>query len=277
MKLPNCWSIQIGSGDSLAMLGGMENKEKSMKNTSQVLIRAVSVAAMLAGAAVISVVPTPWDAAYAGNGKSGEKGNGGNKGNRGNSGNKGNSGAQSSKGGNGNGAIASELKGLNAAHANPQALANAAPNSMPGKLYSFQQAYQAIAAAQANADEAQALYDALAAMDEKAVFAAYYPDAEYDEDGNPILRDGEGNPLTGDAYDEAYAAALAPADEEYNAALAAAGVTLGEMQDALAQAEGDSEAAYLLLTDGRELSPEAYAALMAMLGIELPAEEPVTQ
>ena len=38
------------------------------------------------------------------------------------------------------GAIASELKGLNAAHASQNGLENSSPNSMPGKLFTYQQA-----------------------------------------------------------------------------------------------------------------------------------------
>ncbi|MBQ2261785.1 MAG: hypothetical protein II336_10485 [Loktanella sp.] len=41
----------------------------------------------------------------------------------------------------GRSALASELKELNAANASPQALANAAPNSMPGKLAAFRDEY----------------------------------------------------------------------------------------------------------------------------------------
>ncbi len=70
----------------------------------------------------------------------GGNGNGnGNGDSRGNSAN-----AQSAeKGNNGRGAIASELKGLNAAHANINGLMNANPNSQVGQIYAYQQAIAA--------------------------------------------------------------------------------------------------------------------------------------
>ncbi len=78
---------------------------------------------------------------------------------------------------NANGKLRSELKGLNAVHANPQALANAAPNSQVGRIATYKTAAlgtiaaaEAALTAQAEKDAAQALLDAanadLAALDE---------------------------------------------------------------------------------------------------------------
>ena len=73
-------------------------------------------------------------AAKGGNGNGNGNGNG-----RGNSAN-----AQNAeKGNNGRGAIASELKGLNAAHANINGLMNANPDSQVGQIYAYQQAIAA--------------------------------------------------------------------------------------------------------------------------------------
>jgi hypothetical protein len=76
---------------------------------------------------------------------------GGNGNGRGNSAN-----AQNAeKGNNGRGAIASELKGLNAAHANINGLMNANPDSRVGQIYAFQ---QATLGAEAAGAEAEALF-----------------------------------------------------------------------------------------------------------------------
>lgn len=63
-------------------------------------------------------------------------------------------------GGQGRGALASELKALNAAHASPQALANAAPDSMPGRLAVFKDSYETMLAATTTLNEATAARDA---------------------------------------------------------------------------------------------------------------------
>lgn len=76
------------------------------------------------------------------------KGGNGNGNGRGNSAN-----AQSAeKGNNGRGAIASELKGLNAAHANINGLMNANPDSQVGRIYAYQQAILGVAGAGADAE-----------------------------------------------------------------------------------------------------------------------------
>lgn len=116
------------------------------------------------------------DAAYAGNGS----GNGGGNGNGG-----GKSGDKSSKSSKadkakkttktkaGTGAIASELKGLNAYHASSTAFENAAPNSQVGRIAAYREAAMATQDAGAAVDDAelalgaaeQTLSDAQAAYD----------------------------------------------------------------------------------------------------------------
>jgi hypothetical protein len=78
----------------------------------------------------------------------------------------------------GRGAIARELRGLNAANANPTALANASPNSMPGKLYAYQQSVQAATSFGAQAEESKATFMALSAMTEER-FLELNPDLDY--------------------------------------------------------------------------------------------------
>ena len=86
-------------------------------------LAAMAVAPLSAALTVLSV-----DTAYAGNHTGKSNGNG-----------RADAGRPANPGGNGRGAIASELGALNAAHANQQTLENAAPESMPGRLYSYQQ------------------------------------------------------------------------------------------------------------------------------------------
>lgn len=87
---------------------------------------------------------------------------------------------ENSRGNNGRGAIASELRGLNAAHANQNALENASPNSMPGKLYVYQQAEIEAAAAAAKVETVQGEYDRLIGLTEEEV-AVEFPDGGYED------------------------------------------------------------------------------------------------
>ncbi|WP_112297130.1 hypothetical protein [Ruegeria denitrificans] len=144
------------------------------------------------------------------------------------------------------GKIASELKGLNAAHASQTGLMNAAPNSMPGKLYSYQQSVLG------------------------------YPDATADlEEKQTDLSDLQG--LTDEQIEEQYA----PTDEEvaqgitaedkYNDAVAEAEQAVQDAEDTLAEAV-EPEEAFDALTDGRELSPDAMDELHDLLGLPEPEE-----
>lgn len=78
------------------------------------------------------------DAAFA-QGKSNGNGNSSGNGNGGDHGNGGNNGNSNRSNGNSKGAVASELKGLNAAHANEQALLNAAANSQVGVIATYRE------------------------------------------------------------------------------------------------------------------------------------------
>ena len=150
--------------------------------------------------------------------------------------------------GNGRGAIASELKWMNAANANANAFANASENSRPGQLNAFKVEYvaaqeavasaeEALADAQADLAEAVALYEQLLELDE----TTYVPTETYP------------------TYGEALAAA------ENNVLVYSGAVTT---------AEGDLAAANLLvdaaidgLDGGSDLSEDAFAALLSMLGL----------
>ena len=108
------------------------------------------------------------DQAYAGNGNGNGNGNGGQHGggghDRSGAGSRGASGQTRTKPAS-NGAIASELKGLNAYHASAQAFANAAPNSQVGRLAAYRNS--AIAAQDAEAETlaaAETLAEAQAAL-----------------------------------------------------------------------------------------------------------------
>ena len=100
---------------------------------------AIALAFGAISTASITALTFSADSAYAGNGN-GNNGNGnGNGGNNGNSGNNGNAG-NNGNGNNGHGSIASALGGLNAAHANENAFANASPNSRVGKIAAYRDA-----------------------------------------------------------------------------------------------------------------------------------------
>ncbi|WP_410350307.1 hypothetical protein [Yoonia sp.] len=167
------------------------------------------------------------DAAYAerggkGNGGGGNRDRGRDRSDRAERGNNGN--------GNGRGAIASELRGLNAAHANPRAMENASPDSMPGKLYIYQQAQQEYAGlADAEAD-ALAEYERLISLTEEEIAVAF-PEGGYED----AITDAE------IAYYDAQADAV--------------------------DAEADIETSLVTLTDGQDLSDDALAELNRLLGL----------
>ena len=116
-----------------------------MKSTTKTVMAVLLLT--VAPAVAISVSATPAFAEKGGNssrGKSNES-----RGNRdarpsrrdaqpnGNLVNHGSHDAESTEDSANHGAIASELKGLNAAHASQNGLENSSPNSMPGKLFTF--------------------------------------------------------------------------------------------------------------------------------------------
>ncbi len=200
-----------------------------MASHTQTFVKSACIALTLslATATVFTASATPAFAERGGNGN--KNGNG-----RGNSGNRGNSEARStergSPGNNGRGHLARELRGLNAAHANPNALANAAPNSMPGKLNVYKQAQEDFVAAVAVQDDAYDEYQRLIGLTEAEVLAEF-PDGGYDD------------AVTNAAND--YAAARADAVD--------------------AQTYADDSLS--TLTGGRELSDSALAELWRLLNL----------
>jgi hypothetical protein len=167
-----------------------------------------------------SATITMTDAAYADQGK----GNG-----RGNS-ERASNGNGNGNGNNGRGAIARELRGLNAAHANQNALLNASPNSMPGKLYIYQQAEIESASAAGQLLTAQTEYDRLIGLTEDEIAAEF--------------------PLGG------YEDAVTQAAINLSGATTAAEIAAGLANDALLAASG-----------GRTLSDAALNELKSLLGL----------
>ena len=158
------------------------------------------------------------------------------------------------------GALASELKGLNAAHASPTALANASPNSQVGRIAAYAAAVNAVAEAEQNLGDAQTALNELLDNPPRSI-----EDIQADIDA---LADPEG----------ADADALAALNDEMSAAESyddrVAGLE-GDIETYEGQIEEGAEtqsAAVLDASNGRELSPEALAELHDLLG--LPAPEP---
>jgi hypothetical protein len=161
------------------------------------------------------------------------------------------------------GALASELKGLNAAHASPMALANAAPNSQVGRIAAYAGAVQAVAAAQ---ETLAALEADLAALSQESPRPSADIQAEIDALADPEGADAE----AAASLTEELAAALS--HEESTGALTAEIKALAAEIAASEQLQAD---ALLAAAGGRTLSPEALAELHALLGLPAPeAAEP---
>ena len=158
--------------------------------------------------------------------------------------------------GKGRGKLASELKGLNAVHANPNALANASANSRVGRIASYQEAAQLTLQEQAELDaiiaERDALvegYDGRTAAEIEAEIAGLDPDA--DDYANRLAE------LNGALADAAtHETQVAELDEQ---------ASLAEIE-AAAAAEGE-ESAFYTMSDGRELSDEAVDYIRTRLGL----------
>lgn len=183
---------------------------------------------VLALAALLAIAPVQ---AFAGNGNSHSQGGNGNA--NGNSGGSANS----------QGKTASSLGALNAAHASPQAFANAAPNSEIGKIKAYFLANQTAALS-----DAAALQEAYDSSAPSAVRDAY----------EALLADPANTTLQA-AYDQAITDAGLTAEQV--AALAAA---YAAWQDAVA---ADAEAAATLEAAANKtpVSDETKAALDALL------------
>lgn len=157
----------------------------------------------------------------------------------------------------GHGLLASELKGLNAAHANPNALANASPNSQVGRLATYRNAAVAAAGAQDAIDGAIAAlaeFDATnsgrSIADIEADIAALDPTAvDYDPAQLEILGAELSTAQTREADRIILADAVATAEE-----------SAGDAADTEAEA-------LLAAANGRTLSPEAIAYLRELLNI----------
>lgn len=124
-----------------------------------------------------------------GNGANGNGGNGAGNAGGGKSGGGKASATEASSGGKtkpaerGNGSAASQLKGLNAAHASAQALANASPNSRVGRIATYLGATGAAqGAAEALGLAEDALADLQALVGDDAAIAAAFPPVSHDED-----------------------------------------------------------------------------------------------
>ncbi len=128
-------------------------------------VRVVVMATAIATVGSLALAPLTADFAHA-QGNSAGKDGGGGKGGAGNRETRSERTAQARGNGQGRGALASELKWLNAAHASPQALANASPDSMPGRLAVFKESYQSVYDAKVKLDEAN---DALALAQKAAL------------------------------------------------------------------------------------------------------------
>lgn len=185
----------------------------------------IALTLSLTTATVVTISAEPAFAERGGNGN----GNGrGNNGDRGNGADK--NAERGSLGNNGRGQLARELRGLNAAHANPNALANASPDSMPGKLNVYKQAQETFAEVIAEQDEAYAIYQGLIEMTEEEV-EANYPDGGYED-------------------------AVTDAATDYEIA-----------RDAAVEAQIVADESLFALTGGRELSEAALAELWRLLDL----------
>ncbi|WP_322889771.1 MULTISPECIES: hypothetical protein [unclassified Yoonia] len=209
--------------------------DEPMSKTSNKLISSAVMAVVLAASGAVIVTPLASSAAYAqgnsaGRGNSDERGRGNDRESRADV----RSDASGASETRGRGALASELKGFNAAHASPQALANASPDSMPGRLAAFRNEYGVV-------------YDATVALNDATKAVEDYP---------------------------AFSSDLEEGSDEYLAALAQYELDLGVLQTAVSDAERalidasvDYTAAYAALTDGVQLSAEAQDELLRLLGL----------
>lgn len=215
--------------------------KKSIAGTS-VLALALSVTAV----SLVSVSPTAAFAERGGNGNGKGKGNSNRDRSRSDNGRSDNARGRSERG-----QVARELRGLNAAHANQNALENASSDSMPGKLYVYQQAQQEYAELAALETAAGDKYLGLLALgeDEKA---ALFPAAVAEE---TVVVEGEEQPAV--AYDEA----------AYDAAVSAALADLAKAEAEAQEAETTLQTSLDVLTKGDDLSDAALAELNRLLGL----------
>lgn len=230
--------------------------------------------AIAAGVLALALGPVPAalttvDIAQANNGKGGGSSNSSNAGGNSNSNGNGNSGADVSNGSAANGKargtdvviddggsvghsglLASELKGLNAVKANPNALAHANPNSQVGRIAAYKTAAlanigtsEAITKAQEELSLLPVPSRSLAEI--HAEIEALDPAAANYEDILAALKAERGAALTYFAAQDTLAAAIAKAET----------------------AQANEAAALLIASGGRELSDEAVAYIRSVLGL----------
>lgn len=185
---------------------------------------------------------------------------------------------------NAHGLLASELKGLNAVHANPNALENASPNSQVGRIALYRDAARATivageAVTLAEGDLALAQDDLVTAI---AALDAY--DASY---SGRLLSDIDADIAALDPADPAYQTTLDALTAERDAAVsyeegrvqlaadldaATTGVfdaeaALDEATTAAEDAQASEDEALLTASNGRDLSDEAIAYIREQLGL----------
>jgi hypothetical protein len=198
------------------------------------------VALALGPVAILEMSLNDHGAAYAeksnGNGNSGGNGKGGNQGKSHDKSNKDKSAKATNKGD-----LASELKGMNAVRANPNALLNADPNSQVGRIATYRDAALATAAF---AEDVQTAKDRLITA-------------------QGLLATAEAMPINTQEQIDARNTAI----EEATDAIADATTELNTASTVLSGAEDAEEAALMAATGGRTLSDEALAYVRSELGL----------
>ena len=206
-----------------------------MRKSIGQFLKSVSVFALLTGALGMVVLPMTAEIAEA-KGGGGGGGGGGDKGDRGDRGNNGDRGGNNGRGSersngqsnrsnssnaqpsvqaqqveeepveeepkNTHGKLASELKGLNAAHASETAMANASPNSMVGKIEAYRQAILAGQAAEAEEGEEEEGDVADGENIEEDGEAVAVVEGEEEPETDPLLELTGGRELSPEAINE---------------------------------------------------------------------------
>ena len=207
--------------------------------------------------ATLSLAATP---VLSGPGNSGSHGGGGSHGNSGSS--HGSSVSASSGGGSSQGALASSLRKLNGVvHANDMALENASDSSVHGLARTWRDAEGAISTLDGQIgtlqDDIAALGGTRTDEDIQAEIDALNPD-DYaaEEDYNAAVAALEAEKDT------------APSQAELDGQIQAKQDEIDALNGQIGTLQGDRDAAWLALTDGRDLSDDAIAALKEKLGME---------
>ena len=156
----------------------------------------------------------------------------------------------SAKAASGNGALHSELKGLNAVKANPNALAHAAPNSQVGRIAQYR-------------DAALVTKDAAALRDDAAEILANLPVP------TNTVEEIDAAILALDPVSATYAADLAAltAQRDQITAYTDAAAALDGLQTTVDTAQDAEDAALLLASGGRSLSDAAIAYIRSVLNL----------